>query len=57
MTKDDDGRVTYVPGASAVTLSVDARDICRALGLSEIEYAKLLLRLRQAKRDGLIQER
>jgi hypothetical protein len=53
-SNDDSGNPAYKPSASAVTLSPDARDIAKACGMTEIEYARQVLRLRQAKRDGLI---
>ena len=56
MTNADDKRRTYTPSKDAVTLSPDARDIARASGMSEVEYARLVLELRRRKKAGLYQD-
>lgn len=46
-----DGR----PTSTRITLSPEQREAARNSGISEIEYAKQLIRLQEAKKSGLIQ--
>jgi hypothetical protein len=56
MTSDKRDRDSHQFSKDAVHLSVDARDIARACGMSEVEYARQVLKLREMKKRGLIQQ-
>jgi hypothetical protein len=48
--------VTGTRNDSRVVLSREARDLCASMGIDETEYARQVLKLRQAKAAGLLQD-
>ena len=47
----------YTLSKDAVHLDLDSLDVARSCNLSPVEYARLVLRLREMKRAGSVQER
>jgi hypothetical protein len=50
------GSVEPEPTASSITLTPAQRDHAHAAGVSDVEYAKQLLKMQKAKRAGLIKD-